>query len=72
VAFRLDHHGELKSHGYAWVLPGEHVAPADLAGIVPVAFGIYLVARRPARAAHRKDCACRCAMTDSTAGSSLL
>jgi drug/metabolite transporter (DMT)-like permease len=30
---------------FAWVLLGEHVAPADLAGIVPVALGIYLVTR---------------------------
>jgi hypothetical protein len=35
---------------FAWALLGEHVAPADLAGIVPVAFGIYLVIR-PARPA---------------------
>jgi len=33
-----------------WLLLGEHVAPADFAGIVPVAFGIYLVTR-PARPA---------------------
>jgi drug/metabolite transporter (DMT)-like permease len=37
---------------FAWVLLGEHVAPADLAGIVPVAFGIYLVTR-PAPPAPR-------------------
>jgi drug/metabolite transporter (DMT)-like permease len=33
---------------FGWLLLGEHVAPADLAGIVPVAVGIYLVTR-PAR-----------------------
>jgi drug/metabolite transporter (DMT)-like permease len=33
---------------FAWVLLGEHVAPTDLLGIVPVAIGIYLVTR-PAR-----------------------
>jgi drug/metabolite transporter (DMT)-like permease len=37
---------------FAWVLLGEHAAPADLAGIVPVAFGIYLVTR-PAPPAPR-------------------
>ena len=30
---------------FGWLLLGEHVAPADLAGIVPVAIGIYLVTR---------------------------
>jgi drug/metabolite transporter (DMT)-like permease len=35
---------------FGWLLLGEHVAPADFAGIVPVAFGIYLVTR-PARPA---------------------
>ena len=34
---------------FGWLLLGEHLAPADLAGIVPVALGIYLVTR-PARA----------------------
>jgi drug/metabolite transporter (DMT)-like permease len=33
---------------FAWILLGEHVAPTDLVGIVPVAIGIYLVTR-PAR-----------------------
>ena len=28
---------------FGWLLLGEHVAPTDLAGIVPVAIGIYLV-----------------------------
>jgi drug/metabolite transporter (DMT)-like permease len=37
---------------FARVLLGEHAAPADLAGIVPVAFGIYLVTR-PAPPAPR-------------------
>jgi drug/metabolite transporter (DMT)-like permease len=30
---------------FAWLLLGEHVAPADVLGIVPVALGIYLVTR---------------------------
>jgi drug/metabolite transporter (DMT)-like permease len=30
---------------FAWLLLGEHIAPADVLGIVPVALGIYLVAR---------------------------
>jgi len=30
---------------FGWLLLGEHVSPADLAGIVPVAVGIYLVTR---------------------------
>jgi drug/metabolite transporter (DMT)-like permease len=34
---------------FGWLLLGEHLEPADLAGIVPVALGIYLVTR-PARA----------------------
>jgi drug/metabolite transporter (DMT)-like permease len=34
---------------FGWLLLGEHVAPADLAGIVPVALGIYLVTREPQR-----------------------
>jgi len=34
---------------FGWLLLGEHLAPADLFGIVPVALGIYLVTR-PARA----------------------
>jgi drug/metabolite transporter (DMT)-like permease len=33
---------------FGWLLLGEHVAPADLVGVVPVAIGIYLVTR-PAR-----------------------
>jgi drug/metabolite transporter (DMT)-like permease len=33
---------------FGWLLLGEHVAPLDLIGIVPVALGIYLVTR-PAR-----------------------
>jgi drug/metabolite transporter (DMT)-like permease len=28
---------------FAWMVLGEHVAVCDLAGIVPVALGIYLV-----------------------------
>jgi drug/metabolite transporter (DMT)-like permease len=32
---------------FGWLLLGEPVAPADLAGIVPVAIGIYLVTREP-------------------------
>jgi drug/metabolite transporter (DMT)-like permease len=35
---------------FAWIVLGEHVAFRDLLGIVPVAFGIYLVTR-PAAAA---------------------
>jgi drug/metabolite transporter (DMT)-like permease len=34
---------------FGWLLLGEHVAPADLVGIVPVALGIYLVTREPPR-----------------------
>ena len=30
---------------FGWLLLGEHLEPADLAGIVPVALGIYLVTR---------------------------
>jgi drug/metabolite transporter (DMT)-like permease len=30
---------------FGWLLLGEHIAPADLIGIVPVAVGIYLVTR---------------------------
>jgi drug/metabolite transporter (DMT)-like permease len=30
---------------FGWLLLGEHVATADLVGIVPVALGIYLVTR---------------------------
>ncbi|HEY1246377.1 MAG TPA: DMT family transporter [Hyphomicrobiaceae bacterium] len=30
---------------FGWLLLGEHVAPADLIGVVPVAAGIYLVTR---------------------------
>jgi drug/metabolite transporter (DMT)-like permease len=30
---------------FGWLLLGEHVAPADLVGIAPVALGIYLVTR---------------------------
>jgi drug/metabolite transporter (DMT)-like permease len=30
---------------FGWLVLGEHVAPADLMGIVPVAVGIYLVTR---------------------------
>jgi len=30
---------------FGWLLLGEHVSLADLAGIVPVALGIYLVTR---------------------------
>jgi drug/metabolite transporter (DMT)-like permease len=30
---------------FGWLLLGEHVAPADLIGIIPVALGIYLVTR---------------------------
>ncbi len=37
---------------FGWLLLGEHAAPADLIGIIPVAFGIYLVTR-PARRAPR-------------------
>jgi drug/metabolite transporter (DMT)-like permease len=34
---------------FGWLILGEHLAPADLFGIVPVALGIYLVTR-PGRA----------------------
>lgn len=34
---------------FGWMILGEHLAPSDLFGIVPVALGIYLVTR-PARA----------------------
>jgi drug/metabolite transporter (DMT)-like permease len=37
---------------FGWLLLGEHVTPADLVGIVPVAFGIYLVTR-PASSRRR-------------------
>jgi drug/metabolite transporter (DMT)-like permease len=38
---------------FGWLLLGEHVAPADLVGIVPVALGIYLVTREPQRQGAR-------------------
>jgi drug/metabolite transporter (DMT)-like permease len=38
---------------FGWLLLGEQVAPADLAGIVPVALGIYLVTHAPQRKAAR-------------------
>jgi drug/metabolite transporter (DMT)-like permease len=37
---------------FGWLLLGEHVAPADLVGVIPVALGIYLVTR-PAAPAQR-------------------
>ena len=39
---------------FAWMVLGEHVAVRDLLGIVPVAFGIYLVTR-PAEASARHE-----------------
>jgi drug/metabolite transporter (DMT)-like permease len=39
---------------FAWMVLGEHVAVRDLLGIVPVAFGIYLVTR-PANAPARPE-----------------
>jgi drug/metabolite transporter (DMT)-like permease len=38
---------------FGWLLLGEHAELVDLIGIVPVAFGIYLVTRAPAAASHR-------------------
>jgi drug/metabolite transporter (DMT)-like permease len=38
---------------FAWIVLGEHVAFRDLLGIVPVAFGIYLVTRPAASSASR-------------------
>jgi drug/metabolite transporter (DMT)-like permease len=35
---------------FGWLLLGEHLALADLFGIVPVALGIYLVTRPAIRA----------------------
>jgi drug/metabolite transporter (DMT)-like permease len=35
---------------FGWLLLGEHIAPSDMLGIVPVAYGIYLVTRPPASA----------------------
>jgi drug/metabolite transporter (DMT)-like permease len=35
---------------FGWLLLGEHVAPSDMLGIVPVAYGIYLVTRPAGRA----------------------
>jgi len=35
---------------FGWLLLGEHVSPADFAGIAPVALGIYLVTRPAGRA----------------------
>jgi len=34
---------------FGWVLLGEHIAPTDLVGIVPVAIGVYLVTRPSSR-----------------------
>jgi drug/metabolite transporter (DMT)-like permease len=39
---------------FGWLLLGEHVAPLDLIGIVPVALGIYLVTRPAPAAAPAK------------------
>jgi drug/metabolite transporter (DMT)-like permease len=33
---------------FGWLLLGEHIALSDFLGIVPVAFGIYLVTRSTA------------------------
>jgi drug/metabolite transporter (DMT)-like permease len=38
---------------FGWLLLGEHVAPSDILGIVPVALGIYLVTH-PARQPRRR------------------
>jgi drug/metabolite transporter (DMT)-like permease len=42
---------------FAWLLLGEHIALADVAGIVPVALGIYLVTRpaAPALASYHRS-----------------
>jgi drug/metabolite transporter (DMT)-like permease len=38
---------------FGWLLLGEHVALADILGIIPVALGIYLVTRPvAARSSH--------------------
>jgi drug/metabolite transporter (DMT)-like permease len=34
---------------FGWLLLGEHIAPSDMLGIVPVAYGIYLVTRPAVR-----------------------
>jgi len=39
---------------FAWMVLGEHVEIRDMLGIVPVAFGIYLVTRPAAAPAHSK------------------
>jgi drug/metabolite transporter (DMT)-like permease len=41
---------------FGWLLLGEHAVPSDLLGIVPVAYGIYLVTR-PAAGASRSSAA---------------
>jgi drug/metabolite transporter (DMT)-like permease len=33
---------------FAWLVLGEHMAPHELVGIIPVALGIYLVTRAAA------------------------
>jgi drug/metabolite transporter (DMT)-like permease len=40
---------------FSWLLLGEHVALTDLAGIVPVAIGIYLVTRHAPGIIARRD-----------------
>jgi drug/metabolite transporter (DMT)-like permease len=43
---------------FGWLLLGEHVAAADLLGVIPVALGIYLVTR-PAAAARGRTAVAR-------------
>jgi drug/metabolite transporter (DMT)-like permease len=37
---------------FAWLVLGEHLVPFDFLGILPVAFGIYLVTRPGREAAQ--------------------
>jgi hypothetical protein len=52
---------------FGWLLLGEHVAGADLLGIVPVAIGIYLVTRPCCEEVHTGDrgqtISCMCSLS---------
>jgi drug/metabolite transporter (DMT)-like permease len=48
---------------FAWLLLGEHAVPSDLLGIVPVAYGIYLVTRPGAGASQPAAAGERCIAT---------
>lgn len=45
---------------FGWLVLGEHLNPIDLAGIIPVALGVYLVTRAPGHATRQQP---YCAVT---------